>query len=88
MAEKMESEESSASASRLFQGLGKVKAKTWGYLLLAVVIIVFLAQNSVPPVRIQFLLFRPFGVPFSVSAIFFFAIGFLVCHLRRRGLKE
>ena len=87
MGEDIEGEKPAGLASRLSERLAKVKARTWGYLLLGVVVIFFLAQNSRPPVRIQFLFFPAFGLPFSLSAIIFVAIGFLLCYLWRRRLR-
>lgn len=67
--------------------LARVRAKTWGCLLLAVVVIVFLVQNFSPPIRIEFLLFGPFDIPFSLLAVFFVVIGILLCYLYRHRLK-
>ena len=60
----------SNALARAGRRLAMVRAKTWGYLLLALVIIIFLAQNWSPPTRIEILFFGPFGIPFSLSAVF------------------
>lgn len=94
MTENIPSEEPPRLADRLSKALAragrrlaKVRAKTWGYLLLAVVVIVFLVQNFSPPIRIEFLVFGPFDIPFSLLAVFFVAIGILLCYLYRHRLK-
>ena len=77
----------SKALARAGHRLAKVRAKTWGYLLLAVVVIIFLVQNWSPPIRMKILLFGPFNVPFSLSVVFFVAVGFLLCYLFRHRLK-
>lgn len=66
--------------------LGKCRAKTWGYLVLWVVVIIFIVQNFTP-MRIEFLVFGPFIIPFSILAIFFTALGLLLAYLYRSRLK-
>lgn len=94
MTEKIVTERPPGLASRLSQSLirllrriAKVRAKTWGYLLLAAIVIIFLVQNFSPPARIEFLLFGPFDIPFSLLAVFFVALGILLCYLYRHRLK-
>ena len=93
MTENTLEEEPVGAASRLLRGIGRglrrlfeVRAKTWGYLLLAVVVIVFVVQNWAPAVRVEFLLFTQ-PVPLAVVAIFFVLVGFGLCYLYRRRLK-
>jgi len=75
--------EEAARPSRWFGWLAKVRAKTWGYLLLAVVVLVFLWQNWAPFINIDFLIFGPFSIPFPILAIFFVLVGFLLSYLLR-----
>ena len=68
-----------------FASLGRVRAKIWGCILLAVIVIVFLAQNSSPPMRLSFLIFGRFDVPFWAVAVILIALGFLLGYRRPRS---